>query len=331
MKSVRVLFVGNSHTFFNDMPSIFQMFCKETGAAEAEVVMQAHPGVHLEWHLNQQWELRYALVQGKFDYLVFQQAAHPFPPREETLRDAAKMVELAKACGTVPVATIPWAERRFPESQQERYDTFDLVGEQTGVTLSPVGYVFERVEREEKDIDLYFVDGEHASPYGSYVIAACAFNRIFGKSVIGLPYKSICNVRRTGPSLRRSPRCARRPPASAPSRRNWPPWRASPIPRPPQPAWLPRPTSSPPRHSPRSGTGRSSGWTWTRKRPPACSASSWRRSRSSTPATPTDRPLPPSKKAPPRGSFFLRYSSTPKFPNGNTVNTARLTTSSAGM
>ena len=126
--------------------------------------MQAHPGVHLEWHLNQQWELRYALVQGKFDYLVFQQAAHPFPPREETLRDAAKMVELAKACGTVPVATIPWAERRFPESQQERYDTFDLVGEQTGVTLSPVGYVFERVEREEKDIDLYFVDGSTPRP-----------------------------------------------------------------------------------------------------------------------------------------------------------------------
>ena len=194
MESVRVLFVGNSHTFFNDMPSIFQMFCKETGTAEAEVVMQAHPGVHLEWHLNQQWELRYALVQGKFDYLVFQQAAHPFPPREETLRDAAKMVELARQCGVKPIATIPWAERRFPESQQERYDTFDLVGEQTGVTLSPVGYVFERVEREEKDIDLYFVDGEHASPYGSYVIAACAFNRIFGRSVIGLPYKSICNV-----------------------------------------------------------------------------------------------------------------------------------------
>ena len=86
MEKLRVLFVGNSHTFFNDMPTIFQMFCRENGI-DAEVVMQAHPGVHLSWHLSQQWELRYGLVQGHFDYMVFQQAAHPCPPMEETLRD----------------------------------------------------------------------------------------------------------------------------------------------------------------------------------------------------------------------------------------------------
>lgn len=34
----------------------------------------------------------------------------------------------------------------------------------------------------------------HASMYGSYVIAACAFARITGKSPIGLPYRSICSV-----------------------------------------------------------------------------------------------------------------------------------------
>ena len=86
MEKLRVLFVGNSHTFFNDMPTIFQMFCRENGI-DAEVVMQAHPGVHLSWHLSQQWELRYGLVQGHFDYMVFQQAAHPCPPMEETLQD----------------------------------------------------------------------------------------------------------------------------------------------------------------------------------------------------------------------------------------------------
>lgn len=53
MEKLRVLFVGNSHTFFNDMPTIFQMFCRENGI-DAEVVMQAHPGVHLSWHLSQQ-------------------------------------------------------------------------------------------------------------------------------------------------------------------------------------------------------------------------------------------------------------------------------------
>ena len=192
MEKLRVLFVGNSHTFFNDMPTIFQMFCRENGI-DAEVVMQAHPGVHLSWHLSQQWELRYGLVQGHFDYMVFQQAAHPCPPMEETLQDGSKIVELARAQGVKPIATITWCERRFPENQQKMYE-IDALREKTGICCSPVGQVYQRVEREEKDIDLYWVDGEHASLYGSYVIAACAFARITGKSPIGLPYRSICSV-----------------------------------------------------------------------------------------------------------------------------------------
>ena len=153
MEKLRVLFVGNSHTFFNDMPTIFQMFCRENGI-EAEVVMQAHPGVHLSWHLSQQWELRYGLVQGHFDYMVFQQAAHPCPPMEETLQDGSRIVELARAQGVKPIATITWCERRFPENQQKMYEIFDALREKTGICCSPVGQVFQRVEREEKDIDL---------------------------------------------------------------------------------------------------------------------------------------------------------------------------------
>lgn len=143
MEKLRVLFVGNSHTFFNDMPTIFQMFCRENGI-DAEVVMQAHPGVHLSWHLSQQWELRYGLVQGHFDYMVFQQAAHPCPPMEETLQDGSKVVELARAQGVKPIATITWCERRFPENQQKMVEIFDALREKTGICCSPVGQVFQR-------------------------------------------------------------------------------------------------------------------------------------------------------------------------------------------
>ena len=260
MEKLRVLFVGNSHTFFNDMPTIFQMFCRENGI-DAEVVMQAHPGVHLSWHLSQQWELRYGLVQGHFDYMVFQQAAHPCPPMEETLQDGSKIVELARAQGVKPIATITWCERRFPENQQKMVEIFDALREKTGICCSPVGQVYQRVEREEKDIDLYWVDGEHASLYGSYVIAACAFARITGKSPIGLPYRSICSV--TMKSSPRSASCAVRPkPKPIPPKRKLSP---------------PRPTSSRRRLSLPSMTGRSCGWIWKQTRLPVCRRSSQRK------------------------------------------------------
>lgn len=194
MKTAKVLFVGNSHTFYNDMPTVFKMLCEQSGTAKVEAVMQAHPGVHLSWHLKQRWELRHALVQGNFDYMVFQQAAHPCPPKEETLADGAEMVRLARQAGVTPIATVTWAERRFPENQAKMYDIFDALHRETGVICSPVGQVFEYVLQNEPDIDLYWHDGEHCSPYGSYVVAACALAVIFDRSAVGLPCVSINNI-----------------------------------------------------------------------------------------------------------------------------------------
>ena len=39
---MKVLFLGNSHTFYNDMPQIFADICKERGK-DVEVAMQAPP------------------------------------------------------------------------------------------------------------------------------------------------------------------------------------------------------------------------------------------------------------------------------------------------
>ena len=103
---MKVLFLGNSHTFYNDMPQIFANICRERGR-DVEVAMQAHPGVTYGWHWKQLTELRFALMYGGFDYMVMQQAAHsPCPGREETLADAGRIIELARQCGVTPIQKI---------------------------------------------------------------------------------------------------------------------------------------------------------------------------------------------------------------------------------
>jgi hypothetical protein len=194
MDTLRVLFVGNSHTFYNDMPALFKKLAEADGNTRAEVTMQAHPGVTWGWHLKQGTELRYALVHGHYDYAILQQAAHsPAPPAEDTLRDGKEIIRLAKSCGVRPVVVIPWAEQRFPEHQAIMYNTYNKLIREQGVQGSPVGYVFERVQRERPDIGLYWFDGEHCSPYGSYVNAASAYAVIFGKSPKGLPPAAFCS------------------------------------------------------------------------------------------------------------------------------------------
>lgn len=190
MKNLRVLFLGNSHTFYNDMPQIFKELC-EAGGDHAEVTMQAHGGVTYNWHFSQKWELRFAMLHGNYDYLVMQQAAHsPCPSKEETVRDGSALIDMARGAGVTPLVTIPWAERRDPPHQAEMYDIYGTLAQEKKVLCSPVGQVFERVFNEHPDIDLYWVDGEHCSPYGSYVNACVHYAQIVGKSPVGLPAMS---------------------------------------------------------------------------------------------------------------------------------------------
>ncbi|MBR5520981.1 MAG: hypothetical protein IKU54_03195 [Oscillospiraceae bacterium] len=187
---MKVLFIGNSHTYYNDMPQIFADICKERGK-DVEVAMQAHPGVTYGWHYGQKTELRFALMHGGFDYVVMQQAAHsPCPAKEETLADGKKIIEMARANGVTPIQTMPWAEKRDPDHQKGMYDIYNTLAEETGVKLTVTGNVFEDVFYNYPEINLYWRDGEHASPYGSYVIAMAAYAAIFGESVKGLKPES---------------------------------------------------------------------------------------------------------------------------------------------
>lgn len=190
---MKVLFLGNSHTFFNDMPQIFKNICAEKGK-DVEVAMLAHPGVTYGWHYKQFTDLRFALMWGGFDYIVMQQAAHsPCPSKEETLEDAGKIIELARKFNVTPIQTMPWAEKRDPAHQLNMYDIYNTLSKKYNVKLTVAGNVFEEVFKNYPEIDMYYEDGEHASPYGSYVIAMATYAAIFNDTVKGLKDESYSN------------------------------------------------------------------------------------------------------------------------------------------
>ena len=62
---MRVLFVGNSHTYFNDMPALFGRMCAELTGERPEVTMLAYSGRSLAWHREEYFALRFALLHGR--------------------------------------------------------------------------------------------------------------------------------------------------------------------------------------------------------------------------------------------------------------------------
>ena len=177
---MRVLFVGNSHTYFNDMPAQFARMCREMDGDEPEVQMLAYSGRSLHWHREEYFSLRFALLRGGFDYCVLQQQAHPFPGEEETEQALREILPLCEKAGTKPVLFMTWAEKAKPENAGSMMCCYRRLAEKYGALLSPVGELFERFRGTE--IELYWKDGEHASPYGSYLTAAALAALLCGRA-----------------------------------------------------------------------------------------------------------------------------------------------------
>lgn len=179
---MKVLFIGNSHTYFNDMPQTFADMCLKGAGEKTDVVMLAYSWKDLEWHMSTEYfTVRFNIMYGGYDYCVIQQAAHPFPGEETTMKNTQRIAELCRAAGTVPVVIETWAEKAYPEHQQLLSRANREIASQAGALLAPVGTIFEKLRFERPDIDLFWKDGEHASPYGDLVIASCLYRLIGGR------------------------------------------------------------------------------------------------------------------------------------------------------
>lgn len=206
---MKVMFLGNSHTYYQDMPEIFKRICKEKGK-DVEVTMFTHPGMDYKWHLKELTEVRFALMHGGFDYVIFQQAAHPGPPAEETYRDAKILIEMAKGFGVTPIQTLPWCEKYDPAHQAVMYEIYEKVAKENDVKLNPIGRIFEDVTKNHPEIEMYWRDGEHASPYGAYANALSTFAVIFGESIDYVSSNSIDTFQTTDEQWEAIQECYRR-------------------------------------------------------------------------------------------------------------------------
>ena len=194
---MNILFLGNSHTYFHDMPELFASFAEKTCGEKPRVTMLAHTCRDLDWHCNEYFSLRFNLMYGKYDYCIIQQAAHPYPPMEVTLNTGAKIIDLCHRCGVKPIVYMTWAEKRFPENQQKMIDTCEKLSADNNALLAPIGRYWHKVLTEQKDIDLFHEDGEHASPYGDFLIAAAFCKLIYGEvseEICGMGHDFIGNL-----------------------------------------------------------------------------------------------------------------------------------------
>ena len=194
---VRVLFIGNSYTYFNNLPEIFAELAQAGGRGKVETAMVAPGG----WRLKDHWEkgdARLLLRNRKWDFVVLQDQSvlgiyYYLEGRlrvstDEIFRpfanDWAKSIQ---GVGAIPVFFLTWARKVTPEDQAALNYAYIHAAKRTSSKIAPVGIAWSRVRDRHPEIELYFNDGSHPSPAGSYLAACTIYATVFGRNPKRLP------------------------------------------------------------------------------------------------------------------------------------------------
>ena len=175
-KKLRILFIGNSHTYFNDMPEmVAEQFRKEQ--YDCEVTMIAHGGWFLEQHVNEP-DVRFNILYGHYDYVVLQEHAHPFGPEEKFYGAVRQLNQWILEAGSKAVIYMTWAKKDEEFNQERMTLAHEQIADELGMLLAPFGKYWWEYMRSYPDIEMYYKDGQHASPDGSRFAAKYIWNAI---------------------------------------------------------------------------------------------------------------------------------------------------------
>jgi len=192
----KILFVGNSYTFFSDLPKIFRELSEENGK-EVNVSSVTKGGWSIIKYLDLGDEntenLNAAMENAPFDAVILQDHSIISINAPDSFRDGmTRMKEKLKGKAERVILYQTWARKNGNKKLEELGLTRDemhkgvtgayrQIALEIGAELSPVGECFYALYEGHNEIELYNPDGSHPSYIGSALAAICHYRAVFGE------------------------------------------------------------------------------------------------------------------------------------------------------
>jgi hypothetical protein len=188
LSGLRVLFIGNSLTYSNDLPLIVQALAKAAGQ-EMQVESVTFGGFSLDDHWNHGDALR-AISSQKWDVVVLQHGPSSLPESRVELRNSAKKyAERIRKAGARPAFYMVWPELERSSYFDAVRDSYSLAASDVGGIFLPAGEARRAAWRRDPKAPLYSGDDFHPSVAGSYTAALSIYGMLFDKAPQDLPAK----------------------------------------------------------------------------------------------------------------------------------------------
>ena len=192
---MKIMFIGNSYTFNNDLPQqIKKMSLEGNGRLSVEIKALTPGGAKLADHLNSSFTLK-TIKNGNWDIIILQgHSLEPLKNPKNFTKAAKELIQIAKESGADVFLFETWARAKGHWVYSEKYSGGDPafmqeklsfryreIAKKTDVVVMPIGSTWHKLIKARPEIELYGEDGSHPTQIGSYLNACIIYNYVFKK------------------------------------------------------------------------------------------------------------------------------------------------------
>ena len=206
-KSYSILFIGNSYTYYNDMPTTIFKKIVEAAGHSAEVNAITCGGYTLSQFADPTdtygKQVEEALTGAKkYDFVILQeQSVRPASSKANEFYDAVRnLAERIRATGATPILYSTWGRKTGSDTLSTYNFTnesmtwklaasYQAIGDELSIPVVHVGLAFYDIYTNSK-IELYNSDKSHPSIAGSFLAAVCLYAEIYDVDPTSLSFRT---------------------------------------------------------------------------------------------------------------------------------------------
>jgi hypothetical protein len=193
--SVKVLFIGNSLTYENNLPRTVADLALSAGLAPCYCYQIAYPNFALEDHWDNR-EAVNALREATWDFVVMQQGPSALPSsRENLIQWALVWSQLIDSAGAKPVMYGVWPSLDRSFDFPNTAESYRAAADSIHGLFAPAGEAWQQAWARDSTLPLYAPDDLHPSPMGTYLAALVIFERVYGRTPVGVQESGVVDGR----------------------------------------------------------------------------------------------------------------------------------------
>ena len=193
-ESLRVLFIGNSLTYTNDLPGMLQRLSAADSGRSLEVRDLSRAGYALEDHWADALP-RQVLSDGGWDVVILQQGPSSLPEsRENLVTWASTWADAVRAQGGVAALYMVWPERARMEFFDDVSLSYRTAARAADALLFPAGDAWVAAWDEDPDLPLYGPDDFHPSVMGTYLAGLTIYRGLTSRAPPSLDISGVSHA-----------------------------------------------------------------------------------------------------------------------------------------